>query len=128
MHNGRCPVLPPGYTYTPYYCEENIYLLADSFHRDNVITQAWEIHVVFVSNERKTVVLWSQSLSREPDHPVVWDYHCILLLRPRSRSVAGAATSSESVWIFDFDSRLAKPCCWSGKSCLFIPLTTMYAF
>jgi hypothetical protein len=103
------PDFPLGRVYTPYYCEENIYLLAESFHRNSAISQAWEINVVFVSNVTKTVALWDQALSSDPDRPVVWDYHCILVLRPR------LDTLSDSSWVFDYDSRLAKPCPWQGE-------------
>lgn len=105
------PVLPPDYIYTPYYCEENIYLLADSFSHDNTVTNAWEINVVFVSNETKTVALWSQKQSQDPEHPVVWDYHCILVLRPRLEP------ATEPAWVYDYDSYLSIPCCLSGECC-----------
>jgi protein N-terminal glutamine amidohydrolase len=108
------PVLPSECYYTPYYCEENIYFLAASFHQDNITTNAWEISVVFVSNESKTVALWGQKLSLGPDYPVVWDYHCILVLRPRLNSASGPA------WVYDYDTCLAIPCCWSGESYLIV--------
>jgi len=39
-----------------------------------------------------------------PDNDIViWDYHVILLLRSRRREKA-------SVWVYDFDTRLAIPC------------------
>ena len=104
------PALPLDYNYTPYYCEENIYLLAESFHHSNAINGVWEISVVFISNDTKSVVLWNQKQSQEPDQVVIWDYHCILMLRPRRES------TTEPAWIFDYDSRLAMPCCWSGES------------
>jgi protein N-terminal glutamine amidohydrolase len=115
------PSVPSHCTCTPYYCEENIYLLASSFHDSDAITQLWDINVVFVSNHYRTVALWNQKQSRDPDlaHPVVWDYHCILVLRPRARAAsASAAPDATWAWVFDYDSRLAMPCCWSGE-CLF---------
>lgn len=111
MRRGAPPVLPSDYNYTPYYCEENIYLLADSFHRDKSITDDWEVNVVFVSNDTKTVALWSQKQSQDPDYPVVWDYHCILVLKPRS----SLELVTEAAWVYDYDSCLAIPCCWSGE-------------
>ncbi|PIL30513.1 hypothetical protein GSI_07213 [Ganoderma sinense ZZ0214-1] len=80
------PPLPSGSVYTSCYCEENIYLLAQNFLAE-AHTQAsrglawpWELYVVFISNRRKTVALWSQRL-RAPQ-VVVWDYHVVLVLRP----------------------------------------------
>ncbi|KIJ30297.1 hypothetical protein M422DRAFT_36601 [Sphaerobolus stellatus SS14] len=98
------PVLPDGYRYTPYYCEENIYLLAASFQLDSSIVQAWEISVVFVSNGSKLVALWNQKLCTGPEHPVIWDYHVILALRPRR---ATGDDIGDIAWVYDFDSNLA---------------------
>ncbi|KAF8528220.1 N-terminal glutamine amidase-domain-containing protein [Hysterangium stoloniferum] len=100
------PQFPPGYTYTPFYCEENIYLLAATFSRDITITHTWEIYVVFVSNASKTVALWGQKLATDPIYPVIWDYHCILVLKPLEPGPAS------SVWVFDYDSRLEMPHRW----------------
>lgn len=95
------PSLPPAYIYTPYYCEENVYLLVESFSKDRSITDNWEIYAVFISNHTKTVALWNQKLCESPDYPVVWDYHCVLLLKSKA---------SSSSWIFDYDTRLAMLC------------------
>ncbi|KAJ6547413.1 N-terminal glutamine amidase-domain-containing protein [Mycena capillaripes] len=77
--------------YTPFYCEENIYLLSEGF-----ISQQEEASVVFISNELKTVALWNQHASQSV---VVWDYHVVLWLRSRD----------QQNWIYDFDSRLPFP-------------------
>ncbi|KAJ7751997.1 N-terminal glutamine amidase-domain-containing protein [Mycena metata] len=79
MHN---PPSAPDTVHTPFYCEENVYLLCEAF-----VSQQEEVSAVFISNEQKT------------SH-VVWDYHVVLLLRSRERQQ----------WIYDFDSRLPFPC------------------
>lgn len=111
------PSLPPGYIYTPYYCEENIYLLVESFLNDQSISDNWETYAVFLSNHTKTVALWNQKVSRDPDYPVVWDYHCILLLKSKVNTPSHG--DDESSWIFDYDSRLAMPCPLKGKLAAF---------
>ncbi|KAJ7582849.1 N-terminal glutamine amidase-domain-containing protein [Mycena floridula] len=97
------PVSPPGLpsdsVYKSCWCEENIYLLAQSFLLDPAILQAWKIHVIFISNPSRTVCLWKQIKARSEDAPVIWDYHVVLWLQSESSS-----------WIYDFDTTLAKPC------------------
>lgn len=106
------PSLPLSYTYTPYYCEENIYLLAETLSRDQSVNDRWETYVAILSNPTKSLALWSQKLSKASDSPVVWDYHCVLLLKARR----GIATASEPCcWVFDYDSRLGMPCPVQGK-------------
>ena len=53
-YGGVPPPLPENLTYTSCYCEENIYLLAEQFEE----TEGWEVYVVFVSNDSKTVSLF----------------------------------------------------------------------
>ncbi|KAJ7343627.1 N-terminal glutamine amidase-domain-containing protein [Mycena albidolilacea] len=86
------PPSPPETVYTPFYCEENIYLLCEAF-----IAQQEDASVIIVSNELKTVALWNQKLS---ESVVVWDYHVVLLVRSRD----------QQHWIYDFDTRLPFPC------------------
>ncbi|KAJ7489855.1 N-terminal glutamine amidase-domain-containing protein [Mycena galericulata] len=88
------PFLPET-IYTPFYCEENIHQLCQAF-----MLQQEEVSVIFISNEQKTVALWNQKLSKEPESAVVWDYHVVLLLRSRR----------DEHWIYDFDTRLPFPC------------------
>jgi hypothetical protein len=45
------PPLLPQTVYTPFYCEENIYLLCEAF-----VSQREEVSAVFISNKLKTVV------------------------------------------------------------------------
>lgn len=55
------PPLPSDYVYTSNYCEENIYLLAQSLsneaetHVSHSWPSLWEAYVVFMSNDEKTV-------------------------------------------------------------------------
>ncbi|KAJ8078704.1 hypothetical protein PM082_012987 [Marasmius tenuissimus] len=100
------PTLPERREYTQYWCEENIYLLAKAFTQDHGVDSSWDTFVTFISNENKTVALWSQKLSKEAGLPVVWDYHVILVLRSQRD-----ATS----WVYDFDTRLGVPVSWRGK-------------
>lgn len=65
----------------------------------------------------------SQKASRELNFPVLWDYHVILVLRPRrSASLIGQSpfefeTEGRLSWVYDFDTRLPIPCAWNGESC-----------
>ncbi|KAJ7694220.1 N-terminal glutamine amidase-domain-containing protein [Mycena rosella] len=87
------PVLPET-IHTPFYCEENVFLLGEAF-----LSCGQEVFAVFISNEFKTVVLWNQKQSKDPQSVVVWDYHVVLWLR----------TSDGQNWIYDSDSRLPVP-------------------
>ncbi|KAJ6630645.1 N-terminal glutamine amidase-domain-containing protein [Mycena sp. CBHHK59/15] len=86
------PLLPET-IHTPFYCEENIYLLCKAF-----ISQQQDVSAVFISNESKSVALWNQKLVKDSKSAVVWDYHVVLLLR-----------SNNQHWIYDFDTRLLLP-------------------
>lgn len=57
------PPFPPNSLYAGHYCEENIYHLAASFLRQPSIKDAWDITVVFMSNESKAVRLHFASQS-----------------------------------------------------------------
>ncbi|KDQ59505.1 hypothetical protein JAAARDRAFT_127313 [Jaapia argillacea MUCL 33604] len=108
------PPLPLDAVYTPFYCEENIYLLAQSFLESNVVISVWEPFVVFISNTTKSVALWNQKAA-EVDGLVVWDYHVVLVLRPRPPKIQEDAQEDELIvapttWIYDFDSQADLPC------------------
>ena len=70
----------PDRKYTPFYCEENIWHLADDGGT-----------VVVITNERRQVPLWEQRLGS----PVVWDYHVVLVRDGR---------------VYDMDTELPFPC------------------
>jgi len=81
-------------TYTPFYCEENIWKLCDRLsHKEGALSQA---HVVFVSNERRCVPLWRQRAGdARREGLVLWDYHVFLVVK------------DETSVILDFDTTLA---------------------
>ena len=93
--------------YTPCYCEENIYKLCEYFDQIPYESTAsttllhapsLSFHVVFVSNPARTVVLLNQSKSSRDDGGVVWDYHCVLVIK--EQKIGGEAV------VLDFDTRL----------------------
>ncbi|KAI0060807.1 hypothetical protein BV25DRAFT_1788462, partial [Artomyces pyxidatus] len=96
--------LPDGSSYTRCYCEENIFLLARVFHARDAVRDAWDVFVVFISNHAKSVALWNQKAG---ENLVVWDYHVVLCLRPKSPGEP-SLTGAQS-WIYDFDTRLPLP-------------------
>jgi hypothetical protein len=83
--------------YTPYFCEENVYRLAEWFD-----TQRWnleDMYAIFISNNSKAVLLHHQKAG---DDYVVWDYHVILIVcRPGN------------IQVFDQDSKLSFPTSWT---------------
>ncbi|KAH9929648.1 N-terminal glutamine amidase-domain-containing protein, partial [Amylocystis lapponica] len=78
---------------------------------------AWDVHVIVISNDGKTVVLWNPKTAGKDS--VVWDYHVVLALLPRGRPGAldegeVSAGSRRAAWVYDFDTRLPLPCRWLG--------------
>ncbi|XP_019100724.1 PREDICTED: protein N-terminal glutamine amidohydrolase-like [Camelina sativa] len=66
------------FQHTPYYCEENVYLLCKTLCENGVADATGsDLFVVFISNEKKQVPLWHQKASRRADGIVLWDYHVI---------------------------------------------------
>ncbi|KAJ3779410.1 N-terminal glutamine amidase-domain-containing protein [Lentinula raphanica] len=102
------PELPKDAVYTPYWCEENVYLLVQSFSQNPLLSETWDVFVVFISNHNRTVALWNQKLSKEPYGAVVWDYHVVVVLRPQ------VYTSNLRSWVYDFDTRLGLPVTWDS--------------
>lgn len=84
--------------YTPFYCEENIWMLCKKIHDTNE-EHLDCCHAVFISNNNQTVPLWHQKLCQTSNDCVVWDYHVILAIKKNSES-----------YIYDFDSCLSFPC------------------
>jgi hypothetical protein len=63
-------------SYCAYYCEENIWhLCADERLAD------CERRVLIISNPARRVAMWGQKICPDPDMPIAWDYHVILLAR-----------------------------------------------
>lgn len=77
-------------TYTPLFCEENIWKLVESLIAHK---QANPIDVLFIINKNKSVAIFEQKKSIA-NQPVIWDYHVIL-----------SAQINTKIVIFDFDSR-----------------------
>jgi len=98
--------LPFPVTYTPFYCEENAFLLSKSLleHLDDAPSCPVNgLYVVFISNKTKTVPLWRQRASKTSGHePIVWDYHVIVVSTSTS-------TSSTSTVVYDLDTTLNCP-------------------
>ena len=84
------------YLYTALFCEENIWLLADSLIKEGI--NANNIYVLFLGNQNQQISVFNQ-LSSKPDRAVIWDYHVILL-----------TMIDQSQYIYDFDTRLPFPC------------------
>ena len=122
------PAVPSQVSYTQYYCEENIYLLAQALHAQASHRSQWDVFVVVISNLTRSVslpnlycvsksqlfaqvALWNQKGSRGASIPVVWDYHVILVLRPAHTS---AILHLTGCWVYDFDSHATMPCKFTG--------------
>ncbi|XP_051927839.1 protein N-terminal glutamine amidohydrolase [Hippocampus zosterae] len=84
--------------YSSCYCEENVWKLCESVHKERS-APLQELFVVFISNDNRTVPLWKQK-SASGEQPVIWDYHVVLLHVP-----AGSEAT-----VYDLDSVLPFPC------------------
>ncbi|XP_072984000.1 protein N-terminal glutamine amidohydrolase isoform X1 [Typha latifolia] len=66
------------FTYTPFYCEENVYFLCKKLSASGIADPVGlDLFVVFISNEEKKIPLWYQKASKTIDGLVLWDYHVI---------------------------------------------------
>lgn len=83
------------YPYTPLFCEENIWRLADALQRTGQPVET--MRVLFLCNRPRQVVLFNQRAAAEGE-PLVWDYHVVLQVE-----------SDDEAQILDFDSRLPFP-------------------
>ncbi|KAJ8887947.1 hypothetical protein PR048_007431 [Dryococelus australis] len=89
--------------YTSCYCrsiccsEENVWKLCQEVNKTHS-TELQHSHIVFVSNDRRTVPLWRQRASQEEDKPVIWDYHVLFLYNPDDRCL-----------VYDLESELPFP-------------------
>jgi hypothetical protein len=82
-------------TYTPLFCEENIWLLANRLRQTG--QQEEGTYVLFFSNLRQSILLLNQRRASE-GRLTLWDYHVVL-----------QTEEDERTWIYDFDSRLPFP-------------------
>ncbi|XP_030494002.2 protein N-terminal glutamine amidohydrolase-like isoform X2 [Cannabis sativa] len=88
--------------HTPFYCEENVYLLCKKLSKDGIAeADGSDLFVVFISNEKKQVPLWGQKASNRADGAVLWDYHVICVQSKKG------GDSAPLVW--DLDSSLPSP-------------------
>ncbi|CAL5423310.1 unnamed protein product [Camellia sinensis] len=95
------PLNSSQFHHTPFYCEENVYLLCKKLCTSGVAdAEGSDLFVVFISNEKKQVPLWHQKASQRADGVVLWDYHVICIQRKKG-------DSSPLVW--DLDSSLPFP-------------------
>ncbi|KAH8108170.1 N-terminal glutamine amidase-domain-containing protein [Cristinia sonorae] len=80
--------------------------------------ECWDVFAVFISNHDKMVAIWCQ----KANDIVVWDYHVVLVVRPRleptlhqqdsgdnGSSDTNRNPESPESWIYDFDTRLPMP-------------------
>lgn len=79
--------------YQPYYCEENVWHLSR-----HPALAALRRAALFVTNTAGACALWAQRAAAAPGHPVVWDYHVVLVTLSPGPSL---------VW--DLDSELVFP-------------------
>ncbi len=84
--------------YAAYYCEENIWHLCREPGFEGL-----ERRVVVISNPRRTCALWNQRAALEPEAPVIWDYHVVLLVADQGRW-----------WTWDLDTLLGLPVDFEG--------------
>jgi len=89
------------YIYTPYFCEENIWQLCQSFLSQGVDKD--QLDILFLSNNKKQIVLLNQQLGSH-SMAVIWDYHVVLKYR----------SDTYTSMIFDFDTRLPFPVDWQS--------------
>ncbi|CAN1173000.1 Protein N-terminal glutamine amidohydrolase [Linum perenne] len=91
------------FVHTPYYCEENVYLLCKKLCENGKANEdGSDLFIVFISNEKKMVPLWNQKASTRADGVVLWDYHVICIQRKRD-------DESSSALVWDLDSSLPCP-------------------
>jgi protein N-terminal glutamine amidohydrolase len=79
--------------YTPNYCEENVWHLAE----DSRLGQG-DRYAVLLTSEARSVPLYRQKAAPGEGDPVFWDYHVILILKSGPGSV-----------VYDFDTELPFP-------------------
>ncbi|XP_047332476.1 protein N-terminal glutamine amidohydrolase [Impatiens glandulifera] len=90
------------FQHTPFYCEENVYLLCKKLCSSGIAaSEGSDLFVTFITNENKQVPLWNQKASRRADGMVLWDYHVICIQTRKE------GQPSHLVW--DLDSTLPFP-------------------
>ncbi|KAL8489533.1 hypothetical protein ACS0TY_025445 [Phlomoides rotata] len=96
------PVGVQRFQHTPYYCEENVYLLCEKLRDDGIAKpDGSDLYVVIISNEKKQIPLWHQRASQRADGVILWDYHVICVQKRKESNLP------DLVW--DLDSTLPLP-------------------
>lgn len=93
--------------YTPYYCEENIYLICKKFEEFVQVTETknMEAYAVILTNPTKTIFHQYQRLGhKKHNYIVIWDYHVIFLIKEK------AEEKTSQTFVYDFDTILDYPC------------------
>ncbi|XP_074661697.1 protein N-terminal glutamine amidohydrolase-like [Tubulanus polymorphus] len=84
--------------YTKCFCEENVWKMCESI-RKRIPSELEKCYAVVLSNPNRTIPLWEQIASDDPEDPVVWDYHVIFL----------HVTDGDGSHVYDLDTRLSFP-------------------
>lgn len=90
---------PTSFAYQAYYCEENIWQLAQRPPANTTHT-----HTLLISNPTRSCALWLQRAAPAKDQVVIWDYHVILIGKGK-----GEGTEEASWWVWDLDTWLGCP-------------------
>ncbi len=100
-----------GLPYAPRWCEENVWQLCQQ-----PAPLGQDLYVLFVSNARRACAIWQQRAAKDPQLPVIWDYHVL------------AVASGDPPQAWDPDCRLGLPLpleIYLRES--FLPLRAAYA-
>jgi protein N-terminal glutamine amidohydrolase len=89
------PERPRSAAYTPFFCEENIWLLARRLLAEDMPKQ--RMFVLFLSNPNRSILLLEQRQAPK-GRLTFWDYHVVLQVGQDGKD-----------WIYDYDSRLPFP-------------------
>lgn len=81
--------MPDDPPYQPFYCEENIWLLAQDPRCGD-----GERLVVLITGTEGHVAMWRQKPADGPGEPLLWDYHVVLIT---------GGTAGWQVWDFECD-------------------------
>ena len=108
--------------YMSHFCEENIYKLAEKFHKSQQALMSdgkytYDGYVVFISSHEKVVPLFMQKLAKNRQSMVVWDYHVIFVVQKTLVCEESCESKEYDVtgpkrraYILDFDSVLPFGC------------------
>jgi len=69
--------------------------------------------------KQKRLHCGTKKAANDINNAVVWDYHVVLLLRSKGPSLVDSLDTQDVYevqknWVYDFDTRLAVPCSWTG--------------